>query len=114
MNVTRFLSIRGLGPLIYEVAIDVPIRGSSIEKPTLEQFMRRKEKERVIGGGLCIYIGAKQKIQLVSWLALLQCVERQAQHRPDRLKKPRTRSVGTDRLGRFCAENREAARKDIS
>ena len=62
--------------------------------------MRRKEKERVIGGGLCIYIGAKQKIQLISWLALLQCVERQAQHRPDRLKKPRTRSVGTDRLGR--------------
>ena len=27
-------------------------------------------------------------------------VERQAQHRPDRLKKPRTGSVGTDRLGR--------------
>ena len=40
-------------------------------------------------------------------------VERQAQHRPDRLKKPRTGSVGTDRLGRFYAENREAARKDI-
>ena len=27
-------------------------------------------------------------------------VERQAQHRPDRLKKQRTGSVGTDRLGR--------------
>ena len=27
-------------------------------------------------------------------------VERQAQRRPDRLKKPRTGSVGTDRLGR--------------
>ena len=27
-------------------------------------------------------------------------VEIQAQHRPDRLKKPRTESVGTDRLGR--------------
>ena len=27
-------------------------------------------------------------------------VERQAQHRPDRLKKPRTGSVGTDWLGR--------------
>ena len=40
-------------------------------------------------------------------------VERQAQHRPDRLKKLRTGSVGTDRLGRFCVENREAARKDI-
>ena len=34
-------------------------------------------------------------------------VEIQAQHRPDRLKKPRTGSVGTDRLGRFCAENRD-------
>ena len=28
------------------------------------------------------------------------CVEIQAQHRPDRLKKPRTESVWTDRLGR--------------
>ena len=27
-------------------------------------------------------------------------VEIQAQHRPSRLKKPRTESVGTDRLGR--------------
>ena len=35
--------------------------------------------------------------------ALMKCVEIQAQHRPDRpdrLKKPRTGSVGTDRLGR--------------
>ena len=46
------------------------------------------------------------------------CVEIQAQHRPSRLKKPRTESVryrsvrprtesvGTDRIRRFCAENR--------
>ena len=40
-------------------------------------------------------------------------VEIQAQHRPDRLKKPRTKSVGTDRIGRFYAENRDDARKDI-
>ena len=40
-------------------------------------------------------------------------VEIQAQHRPDRLKKPRTGSVGTDRLGRFCAENREVVSEDI-
>ena len=46
----------------------------------------------------------------------------QAQHRPDRLKKPRTdlvvrprtESVGNDRIGWFCAENRDDARKDIS
>ena len=48
-------------------------------------------------------------------------VEIQAQHRPDRLKKPRTESVrdrlvrprtesvGTDRIRRFCAENRDDA-----
>ena len=36
-------------------------------------------------------------------------VEIQAQHRPDRLKKPRTESVGTDRIGRFYAENRDDA-----
>ena len=30
----------------------------------------------------------------------LDSVEIQAQHRPDRLKKPRIESVGTDRLGR--------------
>ena len=52
-------------------------------------------------------------------------VEIQAQHQPDRLKKPRTESVrdrsvrprtesvGTDRIRRFCAENRDDARKDI-
>ena len=40
-------------------------------------------------------------------------VEIQAQHRPDRLKKSRTESVGTDRIRRFCAENRDDARKDI-
>ena len=47
-------------------------------------------------------------------------IEIQAQHRPDRLKKPRTRSVrprtesvGTDRIRRFCAENRDDASKDI-
>ena len=40
-------------------------------------------------------------------------VEIQAQHRPDRLKKPRTESVGTDRIGRFYAENRDDAKKDI-
>ena len=56
---------------------------------------------------------------------LKPCVEIQAQHRPDRLKKPRTesvrdrsvrprtKSVGTDRIGRFCAENRGDAKKDI-
>ena len=32
-------------------------------------------------------------------LSLRGSVERQAQHRPDRLNKPRTGSVGTDRLG---------------
>ena len=36
-------------------------------------------------------------------------VEIQAQHRPDRLRKPRTESVGTDRIGRFCVENRDDA-----
>ena len=41
------------------------------------------------------------------------CVEIQAQHRPDRLKKPRSESVGTDPIGRFCAENRDDATKDI-
>ena len=44
-------------------------------------------------------------------------VEIQAQHRPDRLKKPRTGSVGTDRLGRepdqLGREERYSARKDI-
>ena len=40
-------------------------------------------------------------------------VEIQAQHRPYRLKKPWTESVGTDRIRRFCAENRDDARKDI-
>ena len=51
-------------------------------------------------------------------LSLRGSVERQAQHRPDRLKKPRTESVrdrsvrlrtesvGTDRIRRFCTENR--------
>ena len=42
-----------------------------------------------------------------------QNVEIQAQHWPDRLKKPSTESVGTDRIGRFYAENRDDARKDI-
>ena len=37
-------------------------------------------------------------------------VEIQAQHW---LQKPRTGSVGTDRLGWFCAENRDDTRKDI-
>ena len=48
-------------------------------------------------------------------------VEIQAQHRPNRLKKPRTESVrdrsvrsrtesvGTDRIRRFCTENRDDA-----
>ena len=31
-------------------------------------------------------------------------VEIQAQHRPSRLKKPRTESVGTDRLGRVPSQ----------
>ena len=35
-----------------------------------------------------------------SVLEMSVTVEIQAQHRPDRLKKPRTESVGTDRLGR--------------
>ena len=35
-----------------------------------------------------------------SCLSGSRIVERQAQHRSDRLKKPRTKSVGTDRLGR--------------
>ena len=53
----------------------------------------------------------------------MDSVEIQAQHRPDRLKKPRTESVrprtesvrprtesvGTDRIGRFCVENRDDA-----
>ena len=34
-------------------------------------------------------------------LSLRGSVERQAQHRPDRLKKPRTKSVWTDWLGRM-------------
>ena len=33
-------------------------------------------------------------------LSLRGSVEIQAQHRPNRLKKPRTESVGTDQLGR--------------
>ena len=32
--------------------------------------------------------------------SLFSVVERQAQHQPDRLSKPRTGLVGTDRLGR--------------
>ena len=51
-------------------------------------------------------------------------VEIQAQHRPDRLKKPRTELVGTDRLGRVpsrlgpigyagSAQRADDARKDI-
>ena len=31
----------------------------------------------------------------------------------DRSDRPRTGSVGTDRLGRFCTENRDDAKKDI-
>ena len=58
-------------------------------------------------------------------LSLRWSVEIQAQHRPDRLKKPRTelvrdrsvrprsKSVETDRIDRFCAENRGDAKKDI-
>ena len=54
----------------------------------------------------------------------MHIVEIQAQHRPDRLKKPRTESVGTDRLGRVpsrlgpigyagSAQRADDARKDI-
>ena len=42
---------------------------------------------------------------------LLLFVEIQAQHRPSQLKKPRTESVGTDRIRRFCTENRMTRRK---
>ena len=53
-----------------------------------------------------------------------QSVEIQAQHRPDRLKNPRTESVGTDRLGRVpsrlgpigyagSTQRADDARKDI-
>ena len=38
-------------------------------------------------------------------------VERQAQHRPDRLKKPRTGSVGTNRLGRVRKPVRRPVRR---
>ena len=59
-------------------------------------------------------------------LSLRGSVEIKAQHRPERLKKqrtelvrdrsisPRTKSVGTDRIDRFCAENRGDAKKDIT
>ena len=38
-------------------------------------------------------------------------VERQAQHRPDRLNKPRTGSVGTDRWGRVHKPVRRTVRR---
>ena len=38
-------------------------------------------------------------------------VKRQAQHRPDRLKKPRTESVGTDRWGQVCEPVRRPVRR---
>ena len=54
-----------------------------------------------------------RKIRKSLKLSLRGSVEIQAQHQPDRLKKPRTESVGTDPIGRFCADNRDDARKDI-
>ena len=57
---------------------------------------------------LHVYVGAKRRSRKEESLgcgngmgnAGRKKVERQAQHRPDRLSKPRTGSVGTDWLGR--------------
>ena len=51
-----------------------------------------------------------QKIPKNLKLSLRGSVERQAQHRLDQLNKPRTGSVGTDRLGRTGCVNRHADR----
>ena len=45
-------------------------------------------------------LNLSKKQQTSQPVAHILHVEIQAQHRPDRLKKPRTESVGTDRLGR--------------
>ena len=74
----------------------------------IEQVEERERGVKPGGTGAVI-----RKIPKSLKLSLRGSVERQAQHRPDWLKKPRTGSVGTDRLGRFCAENRDDARKDI-
>ena len=44
-------------------------------------------------------------------MALFKVVERQAQHWPDRLNKPRAGSVGTDRLGWVCKPVRRPVRR---
>ena len=51
------------------------------------------------------------KIIIVSALIVFIHVEIQAQHRPDRLKKPRTESVGTDRWGQVCEPVRRPVRR---
>ena len=55
---------------------------------------------------------------LTEVLTVVQCslkslVERQAQHRPDRLSKLRTGSVGTDRLGRVRKPVRRPVRRKV-
>ena len=47
-----------------------------------------------------VLVNHDSEINLMSMDFYRKGVEIQAQHRPDRLKKPRTESVGTDRLGR--------------
>ena len=72
-------------------------------------------------GGKVVGLSIDDRIEGVGRVVGLSIVEIQAQHRPDRLKKPRTESVqdrsfrprtesvGTDRIRRFCAENRDDA-----
>ena len=94
------------GELRKAVGADKPT--GRVEARGLEQVEEREQGVKPGGTG-----AVSPKISKSLKLSFRGSVERQAQHRPDRLKKLRTGSVGTDRLGRFCAENRDDARKDI-
>ena len=83
-----------------------------VDKPTgrveARGIEQAEERERgVEPGGTEAVI---RKIPKSLKLSFRGSVERQAQHRPDRLKKPRTGSVGADRLGRTGACNGYANR----
>ena len=51
------------------------------------------------------------KAEWLTWNVNFRPVERQAQHRPNRLKMPRTGSAGTDRLGRVRKPVRRPVRR---
>ena len=79
----------------------------SIERVEARGIERVEERDRGVKPGGTRAVSPKISKSLK--LSLRGSVEIQAQHRPDWLKKPRTESVGTDRIGRFCVEKRDDA-----